>query len=422
MKSEKLEYCKLDELGRISRGRSQHRPRNAPYLYGGSIPFIQTADITRSNLYITEYTQTYTQLGLDQSRLWKQGVLCIVNAGVNTGDTAILNFDACFPDSIIGFIANSNKCNVKFIKYYLDSIKQQIRSITMGATQDNLSVAKLLTFPIPKITLESQNKIAAVISAYDDLIENNKRRIELLEKMAEEIYREWFVRFRFPGWETAEFEKGIPKDWVKSNISDFISFKSGFSFKSEKYDTSGKYGIVTIKNVHNGRFIEYCSDYISELPSNLPNHCFIKEGDILMSLTGNVGRVCIASGCDLLLNQRVVKLQSQKENSIYYIYWLFRQSSMQTFCEMIATGTAQQNLSPIKLGAQQLIFPDMKLTIKFQKIVSPIMDEIIVLTNAIVKLNDIKNALLPRLISGKLSVEELDIQFPPSMQEDLTVE
>ena len=96
------EKC-LDELGTISRGKSKPRPRNDPALYGGVYPFIQTADVKNANFYITEYSQTYNEKGLSQSKLWEKGTLCITIAA-NIADTGILGIDACFPDSIMGFV------------------------------------------------------------------------------------------------------------------------------------------------------------------------------------------------------------------------------------------------------------------------------------------------------------------------------
>ncbi|MBD2504660.1 restriction endonuclease subunit S [Anabaena azotica] len=144
------QFQKLDEVGAIARGKSKHRPRNDPFLYGGKYPFIQTGDVKHSNLYITEYSQTYNEKGLSQSKLWPVGTLCITIAA-NIADTAILKFPACFPDSIIGFIPYKNKAEVRFIKYCLDTYKIQIQAISQGTTQDNLSVEKLLSlkFRIP---------------------------------------------------------------------------------------------------------------------------------------------------------------------------------------------------------------------------------------------------------------------------------
>ena len=130
---------KLNELGFVGRGKSRHRPRNEPMLYGGPYPFIQTADIMTSVLHITKYSQTYSENGLAQSKLWNKNTLCMTIAGENTAETAILSFKACFPDSVIGFIANPDKSNVYFVKYYLDTMKQQLKNVSKG-----------LTFRLPK--------------------------------------------------------------------------------------------------------------------------------------------------------------------------------------------------------------------------------------------------------------------------------
>src|SRR6266487_6967027 len=222
---------KLNELGFVGRGRSRNRPRNDPTLYGGPYPFIQTADIMASELRITKYSQTYNEKGLTQSKLWDQNTLCMTIAGENTAETAILSFKACFPDSIVGFIADPNKADVRFVKYYLDTIKQQLKNVSKGATQDNLSLDKLLSFDILTPPVTTQHKIATILSAYDDLIENNTRRIAILEEMAQSLYREWFVHFRFPGYEKkrlVESELGlIPEGWEVVKFTDNAEVLSG---------------------------------------------------------------------------------------------------------------------------------------------------------------------------------------------------
>ena len=130
---------KLDELGSVGRGKSRHRPRNAPHLYGGKYPFIQTGDVKKTNMYISEFTQTYSDAGLAQSKLWDKGTLLITIAA-NIADVAILDIDACFPDSVIGFIPNKEICDVKYIKYYFDLFQKTFQQISQGSTQDNLSV------------------------------------------------------------------------------------------------------------------------------------------------------------------------------------------------------------------------------------------------------------------------------------------
>jgi type I restriction enzyme S subunit len=160
----KWETKSLDELGIVARGKSKHRPRNDPSLYGGRYPFIQTAEVKSANMYITEYKQTYNDKGLLQSKIWDSGTLCITIAA-NIADTAILTFPACFPDSIIGFIPYEGIADTRYIKYCFDLMQQNFKQISQGATQDNLSLEKLATIKFPVPDLKLQQRIADILSA-----------------------------------------------------------------------------------------------------------------------------------------------------------------------------------------------------------------------------------------------------------------
>ena len=149
----------LDKIGSVSRGRSRHRPRDAAFLYGGPYPFVQTGDVKRAGLYLRDHDQTYSEAGLAQSKLWPAGTLCITIAA-NIGETSILGIEACFPDSIIGFTADPNKADVRFVKYLFDAVlKMRYRSFTQGAAQDNLSQSKLLSIKFPVPDLEVQERL-----------------------------------------------------------------------------------------------------------------------------------------------------------------------------------------------------------------------------------------------------------------------
>ena len=161
---------RLDQLGTVDRGRSRHRPRNDPALYGGNYPFVQTGDVKAAGLRLFEYDQTYNEVGLAQSRLWPVGTLCFTIAA-NIGDTAILGVPACFPDSIVGFTPYPDKADVVFVKYALDYVKVRFAAISKGATQDNLSLEKLLSQNLLVPSLKTQRRIASILGAYDDLIE-----------------------------------------------------------------------------------------------------------------------------------------------------------------------------------------------------------------------------------------------------------
>jgi type I restriction enzyme S subunit len=212
----------LDQLGKVARGRSRHRPRDAAHLYGGSFPFVQTGDVKKANLYLKDFEQTYSEAGLAQSKLWPAGTLCITIAA-NIADTAILGIDACFPDSVIGFNADPQKADTRFVKYLFDGVlKVRYRSFTQGAAQDNLSQEKLLSIKFPVPELRIQQRVADFLSAYDDLLENNRRRIALLEEAARMLYREWFVYFRFPGHEHIDIINGLPEGWERRALGDVV--------------------------------------------------------------------------------------------------------------------------------------------------------------------------------------------------------
>lgn len=216
------EYVTLDKLGTVSRGRSKHRPRNDAALFGGKYPFVQTADVKAAELYLTEYTNTYNERGLEQSKLWKAGTLCITIAA-NIADTAILGIDACFPDSIMGFIPFDGVSHVKFVKYAFDMLQKDCQKISQGTAQDNLSWEKLATIKFPAPPIEIQDKIVKCLSSYDDLIENNKKQIKLLEEAAHRLYKEWFVDLRFPGYENTPVVNGVPKGWRKDLVGNIIA-------------------------------------------------------------------------------------------------------------------------------------------------------------------------------------------------------
>ena len=167
------------ELGKMQRGKSKHRPRDDEKLYGGTYPFIQTGDIKKANLYIREYERTYSNYGLSQSKLWPKGTLCITIAA-NIAETAILGLNACFPDSVIGWISNEKITNNIFIKYYFDFYKTQLKRLSVGGAQENLNLEKLenVYFNIP--TLSEQNDITNLLTKIDELIDTQSKIIDTL--------------------------------------------------------------------------------------------------------------------------------------------------------------------------------------------------------------------------------------------------
>jgi type I restriction enzyme S subunit len=168
----------LEEIATtFGRGKSKHRPRNAPHLYGGKYPFVQTGDIRNADHIITEYSQTYSEAGLAQSKLWPKGTICITIAA-NIAETGILGFDACFPDSVIGLVANPKEADVGFIEYLLQSFKARLQSMGKGSAQANINMGTFENerFPFPSVTEQRQ-----IVAKLDGLREETERLATVYE-------------------------------------------------------------------------------------------------------------------------------------------------------------------------------------------------------------------------------------------------
>lgn len=253
--------------------------------------------------------------------------------------------------------------------------------------------------------LATQQKIAAIPSAYDDLIANNQRRITLLERMAEDIYREWFVRLRFPGHEQVKIEKGVPQGWKPSTLGAVADFTMGQSPSSEYFNVAGN-GLP---------FHQGVGSYGPRYPSH-ETFCSVsgrkaKPGDILFSVRAPVGRLNIADR-DLIIGRGLAAIRHKRGMNSYLLYLL---KVMFASEDIIGNGSIFNSVGKDELARLGVFEPGLVLVEKFETIVQPIDKQIAALYQANASLKTTRDALLPRLISGKLSVDALDIRFPPGM-------
>lgn len=151
-------WAPLRELGQLDRGRSRHRPRNDPALYGGRYPFIQTGDIRRSDGTIRSHTQSYNEAGLAQSRLWPSGTLCVTIAA-NIAETAVLTYPACFPDSVAGFVHPGEPATTRYVQLCLLAVKQRLWELAPATAQKNINLETLDAIVIPVPPLQEQRRI-----------------------------------------------------------------------------------------------------------------------------------------------------------------------------------------------------------------------------------------------------------------------
>lgn len=399
----------LDELGLVSRGKSKHRPRDSAHLYGGPYPFVQTGSVKHAGLYLSDYTQTYSEAGLAQSKLWPKGTLCITIAA-NIADTSILDIEACFPDSVIGFIPYPDKADTRFIKYLFDAkLKLAYRQFTQGAAQDNLSQGKLLSikFSIPE-DVKEQSRIADLVAQYDNLIENNNRRIQLLEESARLLYKEWFIHLRFPGHEHVKTTDDVPEGWNLGCIGDLVEVKSGFAFKSKDWREEGN-PVVKIKNITKSGKIDFngcqcIDDNVAEKAARFE----LFPGDMLIAMTGaTVGKLGLMPRVEkkYYLNQRVGKYFPKIEtNPIPFLFCFSKFKGFNKNIINLAGGAAQPNISGKQIESIEILVPEIKVLEWFNENMNPVLLEREILLEQINKLAKARDILLPRLMNGELAV------------------
>lgn len=193
-----------------------------------------------------------------------------------------------------------------------------------------------------------------------------------------------------------------------AELGDILAFGNGFAFKSSTYTESGSFRILTIKNVQDGNVDCSDSKCIDELPAKMKDFCKLQLGDVVLSLTGNVGRVGIVAEENCLLNQRVAVLQPKVRSNLAALYFWFRQSSFQNAMIGIAKGTAQANLSPVETLRLSIPFNSDTFNALAEEC-KPLFDCILANKQESLYLEELRDALLPKLMSGEIDVSQVDL-------------
>jgi len=338
----------------------------------------------------------------------KEGDIVIARTGATTGYAKRIkrNPDAVFASYLVRLRISEEHDN-QYIGCVVesDTYKQFIKTNLSGAAQPNANAQVLTSFPVLLPPLPTQRKIAAILSAYDDLIENNTRRIALLEHTAQLLYREWFVHFRFPGHESIpllESELGlIPEGWVAENLGEVCHLVIGQSPKSEFYNEDSE-GLP---------FHQGVKDFGNLYPTTRV-YCTVTKrvaetGDILFSVRAPVGRMNITDR-KIVIGRGLHAIRSKTGNQTYIFLQLKDKFHEE---DMMGGGTIFKSVTKADVLGIQLLMPPDNLLAKFEQIATPMLSETKVLTDKNANLRRTRDLLLPRLISGQLDVSELDISW-----------
>ena len=333
-----------------------------------------------------------SETDLEKCRL-TQGEIVIARTGATVGYAQQIRSNphqSVFASYLVRVKLKNNVCR-RFVGILIESnnYKYYINTIAGGSAQPNANAQDLCSYPFYLPPAYVQQRIAAILSAYDELIENNRRRIALLEKMAEEIYREWFVRLRFPGHENVKFVKGVPEGWEAKKLGSVLELCYGKALKDDdrvpgEFHVYGSSGVV---GTH--------------------NEALVKTPGLIVGRKGNVGSVYWPDRGFFPIDT-VYFVKSELPNS--FLYFLLRSMNF------INNDAAVPGLNRSQAYSNLFFLPPATLINKYAEVADSLFEMKRFLTRQNENLTATRDSLLPRLISGKLSVENLNIQFPPSME------
>ena len=356
------------------------------YYNPGTIPWLKTKEVNYCR--ITETENYISEKGLNNSSAKiipeNSVIMAMYGQGDTAGRVAINKIPLTTNQACCNLIINKEKADYNFIYYKLSTLYDTIVALKSGGAQPNLNAGKVKGLEITLPPLPTQQKIASVLSAYDDLIENNRRQIKLLEEAALKLYKEWFVKLNFPGHETTKIADGVPDGWKKGKLSDLGEFKRGKTITKDQ-TISGSVPVVA-----GGLEPAY---YHNEFNTESP----------VITVSGSGAN----AGYTRMYNERVWAsdcsfLDSSKCDCLFFIYCVLKSST--AIVDSLQKGAAQPHVYAKDINALEILIPNKNILEKFEKLTKPYFNKIKNCQLSIVNLQSARDKLLPKLMNGEIEV------------------
>ncbi len=394
--SKEWQTRKLDSMFTVRRGGSPRPIESYITNRADGLNWLKIGDIDVGAKYITKTSSKILKEGLSRTTLVKKGDFILSNS-MSFGRPYIMGIDSCIHDGWLTFQdIKTNILDRDFLYYLLSQSKTQaiFTSISAGSGVQNLKKETVSGVVLSIPPLPEQNRIVAVLETWDKAIENLNKKIEIKKQIKKGLMQDLLTG--------KKRLSGFKEKWETKTLGDVSDFINGYTFKSGNYVDGGKYKIITIANVQDGFMFIDEPKTINELPENIGKEQILKKGDILISMTGNVGRVCVVNSDNCLLNQRVGKIMTKDINKeLLYLFLYDRRFLYQMIGS--AQGGAQANLSTEDI--KEYIF-DLPKTKEEQNAVAEILTtadkEITELEKKLSIIKDQKKFLLNNLITGAI--------------------
>ena len=296
--------------------------KNASYYTPPEIPWLKTAEVNYCRIYDTEKYISKEGLNNSSAKLIPENsvIVAMYGQGDTAGRVAINKIPLATNQACCNLVIDEEKADYQFVYYALSTLYDKLVSLKNGGAQPNLNAGIIKRIEIPCPPIETQHRIASILSAYDDLIENNQKQIKLLEEAAQRLYKEWFVDLRFPGHESVKIVDGVPEGWRKKRVADIgkvITGKTPSTSKKEYYD--GDIPFVTIPDMHDTVYPIHTERTLSNEGANSQKGKFIPVDSIMVSCIATVGLVNITLD-DCQTNQQINSIIPNEKEMLYYIF------------------------------------------------------------------------------------------------------
>lgn len=319
-------------------------------------------------------------------------------------------FEGCLGRRMAIMRPDPSAIDARFLYYYTQSPawKAVIASRTvLGATVNRIPIATFPEFPLRLPSLPAQQRIAGVLSAYDKLIENNRRQIKLLDEAARRLYKEWFVDLRFPGHETTPIHNGVPEGWAKGSLLDLADVVRGCSYSSDQI-VAGNRTLINLGNLT--PFGGFRFGYEKPFSGKARPDQTVCQGDVVMGLTeqatGLAGYAallpCVPT--DSVISADLVKLSPREGVPRLFVYALLQYGRLSALISPLANGTKIKHLRPESLPRAVALLPATALMKRYAEVVKPMFDKIALAQQQIVAAREARGRLLPKLMSGEIEV------------------
>ena len=414
-------HVELGNICKIKGGKRLPKGRNLTERFT-SHPYIRARDIRNGKInfdqpvYINE--ETYEKIS---RYVVNFGDVIITIVGANIGDTAFVTekFDgANLTENAVKLVSNQDEVDPIFLKYALvpDYMKYYFQTVASGAAQDKLGIYKIKKIKLKLPPIPTQRKIASILSAYDDLIENNLKRIKLLEEKAQLTYEEWFVRMKFPGHKTTPInqETGFPEGWEKRESQRFFKISIGKTpprGEAKWFNQSNGVKWVSIKDMRSAsNFIYESNETISIAATDKFNFKFAEKDSVILSFKLTVGLVAIVSE-KMTTNEAIAHFNPIKGIVIdkCYTYLYLKNFNYPSLGSTSSIGTAINSKIVKRIS---FILPDNDVRSRFTELVSPIFEIVDKINKQNQLLKEARDILLPRLMTGMIDVEKMNLETP----------